>query len=376
MDFGLNEQQQMLKKAANDFLEKECPKTVVRELEEDEKGYSPELWRKMAELGWLGLVFPEDYDGMGGDFQDLVIILEEMGKALLPAPFLPTVVCGGLPILDIGSEEQKREFLPRIANGELILAFALTEPSASILPSGVTLKAVAQGDEYVLSGTKLFVTYAHIADYLLCAARTIDGNDEDGITLFLVDCKSKGLSYTLLKTIGSDKQCEVDFQNVKVTRKNILGEADKGWPVIKNILDQAAIAESALMLGGGEQVLEMTIAHATERIQFGQPIGSFQSIQHKCADMSIDVEGARYTTYLAASRLSKGLPYSLEASMAKAWTSDAYQRICCHGQQIHGGVGLITDHDVQLYFRRSRVSEQAFGDAVFHREEVAQKMGL
>lgn len=376
MDYGLNEQQQMLKTAASDFLEKECTTTLVRELEEDEKGYSPELWRKMAELGWLGLVFPEEYDGMEGDFQDLVVILEEMGKAILPAPFVSTVVCGGLTILDVGTKEQKREFLPKIADGEMILAFALTEPSATYRPSGVALKAKAQGEEYVLSGTKLFVPFAHIADYLLCAAKTGDGQGEDGITLFLVEGKSSGLNYTVLKTIGSDKQCEVNFQNVRVPQENILGEIDLGWPVIKRILDRAAIAESALMLGGGQKVLSMSVTHATERIQFGHPIGSFQVIQHKCADMLIDIEGSRYITYLAADKLSKGLPYTLEASMAKAWTSDAYQRICVHGQQIHGGVGLITDHDMQLYFRRAKLSEQAFGDSAFHREEMALKMGL
>lgn len=376
MDYGLNEQQQMLKTAASDFLEKECPTTLVRELEEDEKGYSPELWRKMAKLGWLGLVFPEEYDGMEGDFQDLVVILEEMGKAILPAPFISTVVCGGLTILDVGNEEQKKEFLPKIAKGEMILAFALTEPSATYQPSGVNLKAVAQGEEYVLNGTKLFIPFAHIADYLLCVARAEDGQDDDGITLFLVDGKSPGLNYTLLKTIGSDRQCEVAFQDVRVPRKNILGEVDRGWLVVKRVLDQAAVAESALMLGGGQQVLAMTITHSKDRIQFGHPIGSFQVIQHKCADMLIDIEGSRYITYLAAGRLSKGLPYELEASMAKAWTSDAYQRICVHGQQIHGGVGLMTDHDMQLYFRRAKLSDQAFGDSVFHREEMALKMGL
>jgi len=376
MDYALNEQQEMLKKTARDFLTNECPQTMVQDMETDEKGYSPDLWHKMAELGWMGLAFPEEYDGMDGDFMDLVILLEEMGKALLPAPYTSTVVCGGLSILKVGTEEQKREFLPKIAAGDRILAFALTEPSSSYQASGVNLKAVAQGEDYVLNGIKLFVPFAHIADYLLCAARTKEGsNGEDGITLFLVDCKSAGLNYTLLKSIGSDKQCEVEFKNVKVPQKNILGEVNKAWPVIKDLLDKAAMAECAVMLGGGQQVLDMTVEYAKDRVQFGQPIGSFQVIQHKCADMAIDMDGARYLTYLAATNLSKNLPYSVEASLAKAWVSDAYQRVCVDGQQIHGGVGLITDHAMQLYFRKAKVSEIFFGDATFHREAIAQKMG-
>ena len=375
MDYEYSEEQLILKKVARDFLEKECPSSLVREMEEDEKGYSPELWRKMAELGWMGIVFPEEYEGMGGDFLDLAILLEEMGRVLLPAPFLSTVVCGGLPILDIGSEVQKREFLPKIANGEMTLAFALTEPSASYHPSGVALRAMADGEDYILYGMKLFVPYAHIADYLLCVTRTSEGeNDEDGITLFLVDGKSPGLSYTLLKTIGSDKQCEVDFQGVRVPGKNILGEVDRGWSAIKRLLDQAAIAECAIMVGGGQQVLDISVSYSKERVQFRQPIGSFQVIQHKCADMSLDLEGARYITYLAAYKLSNGYPYSVEASVAKAWVSDAYRRICANGQQVHGGAGLITEHDMQLYFRRAKVAEFAFGDATFHQEAIAQKM--
>src|SRR4030042_4022177 len=204
MDYEYSEEQQILKKVARDFLEKECPKSLVREMEEDEKGYSPELWRKMAELGWMGLVFPEEYEGMGGDFLDLVILLEEMGRAILPAPFLSTVVCGGLPILENGTEEQKREFLPKIANGEMILAFAMPEYSASYDASGIHLRTIYEEENPVLFGMKLFVPDAHIADYLLCVARTSEGeNKEHGITLFLVDGKSPGLSYTLLRTIGS-----------------------------------------------------------------------------------------------------------------------------------------------------------------------------
>jgi len=376
LDYEYSEEQLMLKKGARDFLEKECPKSLVREMEEDEKGFSPELWRKMAELGWMGLIFPEEYDGMGGNFLDLVILLEEMGRALLPAPFLSTVVCGGLPILQFGTEEQKREFLPKISNGDMIISFAINEFSAHYDASGIHLRTIYEGENPVLFGMKLFVPDAHIADYLLCVARTDEEEDaEHGITLFLVDGKDPAINYELLNTIGSDKQCEVAFQGVGVPTNNILGEVNQGWPIVKTILDQAAIAECAVMIGGAQQVLDMSVTYGRERVQFGQPIGSFQVIQHKCADMSIDIEGARYMTYLAAHNLSKGFPYSVEASVAKACVSDAYRRVCIHGQQIHGGVGLTTEHDMQLYFRRAKVAEFSFGDATFHREAIAQKMG-
>lgn len=377
MDFALNEEQEMLRKMSRDFLENECPKSLVREMEEDEKGYSPELWKKMAELGWIGLVFPAEYGGEGLSFLDLTVLIEEIGRALVPAPYLSTVVYCGMAILAAGSDEQKREFLPKIAKGDLILTLALTEPSASWNANGVTVKAVPEGDDFVISGTKLFIPDAHVADYLLCVARTKDSdNEEDGITLFLVDAKSQGLSCTPLKTIASDRQFEVIFDKVKVPRKNMLGKPDQGWAIIKDILQKAALAQCALMVGGAQQVLEMTVNYAKERVQFGRPIGSFQAIQHKCADMATDVDGCRFITYQAAWKMHEGLPCDLEVSMAKAWVSEAYRRTCVEGHQIHGGIGFIKDHDMQLYYRRAKASELAFGDADYHRELVAQQIGL
>ncbi|UCC59701.1 MAG: acyl-CoA/acyl-ACP dehydrogenase [Dehalococcoidia bacterium] len=377
MDFALSEEQEMLRKMARDFLENECPKSLVREMEEDEKGYSPELWKKMADLGWMGLVLPAEYGGEGMAFLDLAILIEEMGRALVPAPYLSTVVYCGMPILAAGTEEQKKEYLPKIAKGELILSLALTEPSASWEPSGVETKAVADGDDFVINGTKLFISDAHIADYLLCVTRTKEGAaGEDDITLFLVDAKSKGINLTALKTIADDKQFEVVFDNVRVPKSNMLGELNGGWAVIKDMLPQATLAQCALMVGGAQQVLEMTVNYAKERVQFGKPIGSFQAIQHKCANMATDVDGCRFVTYEAAWKLSEGLPCSLEVSMAKAWVSEAYRRTCAEGHQIHGGIGFIKDHDMQLYYRRAKSSELIFGDADYHRELVAQQIGL
>ena len=377
MDFALNEEQEMLRKMSRDFLVNECPKSLVREMEVDEKGYSPGLWKKMAELGWMGLVLPEQYGGEGMSFLDLTVLLEELGRALVPGPYVSTVVYCALPILASGTEEQKKEFLPKIARGEMIVTLALTEPSATYEPAGIEVKAVADGDDFVISGTKLFISDAHVADYLLCVARTKDSaNKEEGITLFLVDAKSPGISLKPLKTIAEDKQFEVVFDKVRVPKKNMLGELDRGWDVIKDMLPSATLAQCALMMGGGQQVLEMTVEYAKERVQFGRPIGTFQAIQHKCADMAVDVDGSRFITYQAAWRLSEGLPCDLDVAMAKAWVSEAYRRVCVEGHQIHGGIGFIKDHDMQLYYRRAKSSELLFGDADYHRELVAQKIGL
>ena len=377
MDLGLSEEQEMLKTSARDFLAKECPKKLVRELDESEEGYSPELWQKMAALGWMGLVLPGEYDGSDGSFLDLVILLEEMGYNILPGPFFSTVVLGGLPILDAGNEEQKQKYLPGIASGEAIFTLALTEPSASYDAASIVTRAVTHNGEYVISGTKLFVPDAHIADYFLCVARSKEGtNAEDGITIFLVDARSPGVTCTLLKTLAHDKQCEIVLDSVSVPRENILGELDRGWPIVRNILQKATVAKCAEMVGGAQAALDMAVNYAKERVQFNQPIGSFQAIQHYCADMATDVEGSRFITYEAAWMLSEGLPATLEVSMAKAWTSEAYGRVTVLGQQIHGGIGFTMDHDMHLYYRRAKTGEIMFGDGNFHREIVARELGL
>ncbi|MBE0415872.1 MAG: acyl-CoA/acyl-ACP dehydrogenase [Dehalococcoidia bacterium] len=377
MDLGFTEEQEMLRTTARDFLEKECPKSLVKEMAEDEKGYTPELWRKMAELGWMGLAFPEEYGGMGMSFIDLAVLLEEMGRACLPGPFFSTVVLCGFTILEAGNEEQKREFLPKIANGDLILALALTEPSARYDPASIQIKAVPKGDDYLISGTKLFVENAHIADYIICVTRTKNGaSPEEGITIFLVDGGSAGISTTLLKTIAGDKQCEVIFDNVRVPKKNMLGELNKGWGVVEKLLEKATAALCAQMVGGAQAALDMSIAYAKERVQFGRPIGSFQAIQHYCANMVTDVDGSKYVTYEAAWKVSNGLPATMEVSMAKAWVSEAYRRVTLLGHQIHGSIGFCMDHDMPLYFKRAKAAEPTFGDADWHREVVAKQLGL
>ncbi len=377
MELGLTEEQEMLKTSARDFLEKECPKQLVRQLDESDKGYSPELWRKMAELGWMGLVFPEKYGGSGGSFLDLIVLLEAMGYNILPGPFLSTVVLGGLTILAAGSEEQKKEFLPKVANGETILTLALTEPSADYNAASIKTKATARNDGYVINGTKLFVPDANVADYILCVARTKETkNPEDGITIFLVDAKSPGVKCTLLKTLARDKQCEIIFDNVTVPKKNILGKPGQGWPIVEGAIQKATVAKCAEMVGGAQAALEMAVRYAKERVQFGRPIGSFQAIQHYCANMVTDVDGSRFITYKAAWEVSEGLPATMDVAIAKAWTSEAYGRVTLLAHQIFGAIGFTMDHDIHLYYRRAKAGEIMFGDGDFQRAIVASELEL
>ncbi len=377
MDLGLNEEQEMLKKSARDFLQKECSKRLVRQLDESDEGYSSELWRKMAGLGWMGLVFPEKYEGSGRNFLDLAILLEEMGYNIVPGPFFSTIVLGGLTILAAGSEEQRMEFLPKIARGELILSLALTETSASYDAASIETTATNRDGGYVIKGTKLFVLNANIADYILCVARTKQAkNSENGITLFLVDAKSSGVRCTLLRTLARDKQCEVVFDNVTVSENSIVGELDKGWPIIKGILHRATVAKCAEMAGGAQAALDMAVNYAKERVQFGRPIGSFQAIQHYCANMVTDVTGSRFITYKAAWKVSEGLPAAADVATAKAWTSEAYGRVALLAHQIFGAIGFTMDHDIHLYYRQAKAGEIIFGDANFQRAIVARELGF
>jgi len=377
MDFELTQSQKMLSKTARDFLERECPKALVREMETDDKGYSPQLERKMADLGWFGLVFPEEYGGSGGDFTDLLVLLEEMGRALLPSIFFPTVVLGGLPILEIGSEEQKQRFLPKIAEGKTNFTLALTEPDSGYSADSIRVNAVADKDGYVINGVKLFVPYAHVADFIMCVARTREKQvSHEGISLFIIDSKSSGITCNALETIAMDKQSEVVFSNVRVTGENMLGELHNGWAYVEELLQKATIALCAEMIGGAQKVLEMTVDYAKQRVQFARPIGSLQIIQSHCVDMLTLLEDSRLLTYEAGWMLSQGLACAKEVSMAKARASEAYQTITALGHEVHGGVGFAIEHDMNLYFRRAKSAETMFGDADFHRERVAEELGL
>jgi 3-oxocholest-4-en-26-oyl-CoA dehydrogenase beta subunit len=364
MDFSLNEQQVMLQTSAREFVKSEYSDKILKEMARDPRGYTPELWHKMADLGWMALSIPEAYGGIG-DFIDLLVVIQEMGRAGVISPFFSSVVLGASTISAVGKPEQKQKYLPAIAEGRTIVTLAVLEKSVEYTPQTVQLEATARGSGYVLNGRKLFVPDANSADYIIVAART-----GDGITLFVVDARSPGVTCNLLETFSPDKQSEVILQNVEVQREDILGELNQGWAGIEKVLEKAAIATSALMVGGMERVLDLTVTYAKDRNAFGHPIGAFQSIQHRCANMLVDLETSRFSTYQAAWMINEGLPASKEVAIAKYWSSQAYNRMTASAHQVHGGIGFTEDHVLHWYTKRAKAQEFAYGGGHFHLDRL------
>ena len=377
MDLDLSKEQKILKRSAQDFLKKECPPSLLRELKDDERGYPQKLWEQMVDLGWTGVMIPEKYGGIGGSYLDLCILLEAMGAVCCPGPFFSTVVLGGLTLLSAGNDEQKKMFLPQIADGDLIFALATTEPGIWYDLSRVNMSAALDKDDYVLNGTKLFVENGHIADFILCAARTdAKAGSSAGLTLFLIDAKSPGIKCSSPRTLGYDRQSEIIFKKVRVPKNNVIGEVGRAYEILESLQEQAAVAKCAELVGCIQTAFDMTVRYAKDRKQFGRPIGSFQAVQHHCANMVVDVDGSRFMTYRAAWKISEGLPAGTEAAMAKAWTSDASRRVTSMAHQIHGAISFPEEYDVHLFYRRAKAGEVAFGDAEYHLERVAQELGL
>jgi alkylation response protein AidB-like acyl-CoA dehydrogenase len=304
--------------------------------------------------------------------------MEEMGRAVMPGPFFATVLLGGAAIGEAGTPAQRRQWLPQIAAGTAKAALAWTEPNLRWDAAGIALPAREAGSGFALSGTKLFVGDAHLADILVVAARTRDGSTmEDGISLFLVPKDTPGLAVTALPTIDETRKlCEVRLANAGVPAAALLGVKHGGWAPLSRVITRATVALSAEMCGGAQQVLDMTVAYAKIRVAFGKPIGSYQGVKHQAADMLVAIENAKSLTYYAAWAVDQGLDEApLAVSMAKAAASDMYRKVAGTGIQLHGGIGMTWEHDLQLYFKRAKASEVAFGDATWHRDRVARLMG-
>jgi len=377
MDFNFSEQQTMIRNGARRFLANECPKTRVKELEQDEKGYDPQVWRAMAGMGWMGLVFPEEYGGAGADFMDLVVLMEEMGRNILPGPFFSTVALCALPILECGSAAQKAEHLPPIAAGERIWSLAVTEVSGSYKASEVRATAKLEGGGYVLNGEKLFVPCANVADFfLVVAGRGEDKARAKGLTCFIVDARAPGLEIEDIPTLTGEKMGKLVLKDVRVSKEAVLGREGKGWDVVESALRKGTILKCAEISGACEAVVDMATNYAKERVQFEKPIGSFQVIQHKLVDMFIDMEGLQFLVYQAAWLMNEGAPCDLQIAMAKAKANEVYRGIALSGVKIHGAIGFTMDHDIGLYYRRVPGAEVALGDADFQLERIAASIGL
>ena len=376
MNFAFSDEQEQLRDAIRKFLEAKSPSTEVRRLMATTEGYDQAVWDQMAqELGLQSLHIPEEYGGQGFTFIELGIVLEEMGRVLLCAPFFATVVLAADAIMNAGTPEQQGELLPGIASGETIATLAFTEPNGKWDAAGITMEASGSGDSYTLDGTKMFVIDGHTANLIVVAARLAGTSGEDGISFFTVAADAAGLTRTPLATMDQTrKQARLDFAGVAATP---LGEPGAGWPALSKTLDQAAAGIANEMVGGAQKVLEMSVEYAKVRVQFGRPIGSFQAIKHKCADMLLEVESGKSAAYYAAwaaAEDNEELP--VVASLAKAYCSDAYFHASAENIQIHGGIGFTWEHDAHLYFKRAKSSEILLGDATYHRELIAQRIGI
>ena len=379
MDIGFSEEQELLRESARRFLESECTTRFVRQRMAEPEAVTAEFWQKLAAQGWLGIIYPEQESGSGLGLVDLVVLMEEMGRAVMPGPFLSTVLLGGAAIAEAGSPAQRRQWLPQIISGRAKAALAWTEPNLHWDAAGIGLAAHETAAGFTLSGNKLFVADAHLADVIVIAARTRDGSTmEDGVSLFLAPKGTTGLTITVLPTIDETRKlCEVRLDNVSLPANALFGEIHQGWAPLSRVIARATAALAAEMCGGAQQVLDMTVAYAKIRIAFGKPIGSYQGVKHQAADMLVALENARSLTYHAAWALDQNLDEApLAVSMAKAAASDMYRKVAGTGIQLHGGIGMTWEHDLQLYFKRAKASEVAFGDATWHRERVAQLMSI
>jgi len=363
MDFGLNEDQETLAKYARDFLTNECPMSFVRKMMDDDTAHDPAFYSHMAELGWMGIAIPEEFGGGGMTYVDLGVLLEEMGRAIVPGPFFASACLAAPLVLEAGSDEQKRSIAGGIASGERIATVAYTEGSGRLDEDGIQMSATEDG---TLNGSKQFVLDAHVADTLLVAART-----PGGVSLFVVDATAAGVAVTQQQTMDTTRRwCEVVFDGVK---GEPLGQPGQGWAPLERSLQKSIGMLSAECVGGAQKVLDMSVDYARERIQFGRPIGSFQAVKHKCAEMLVDVELARSAMYYAAWAASdEPNELALAASIAKAHCGEAFTRVASGGIHVHGGIGFTWEHDLHLYFKRAKVNEVFLGDPTYHRELVAR----
>lgn len=380
MDMGLSEIQQMLKNSAREFLAQESPLTLAREMENDAQGFPDDLWRQVASLGWTGIPFPEQYGGTGGSFLDLAVLIEEMGRALLPAPYFATVVLGGLTVLDAGSDDQKGYLLPGVCTGDVRLTLALTEPSATTEAWGIETTAAPSADGYILNGVKLFVPDAHAADIIIVAARTAEpagDNPEDGVTLLFVPSDAPGVTVAQIATIGNERLCEVQLDGVAVPQEAALGAVGRGWPVIERALARATAAHCVQMVGGAEAVLDMTLDYVKQRTQFGRPVGSFQAVKHHLAEARLQIHFAAPAVAYAAHALAGHLEDASRSASTAKWLAGRAAAVAGRAAlQCHGAIGYTVEADLHLFLKRSWALARTWGDDDHHADRVAAALGL
>ena len=377
MDFDFTSDQVMLRNSVREYLSEKAPTTFVRKMFDEPTGFSKPMWKEMAGLGWLGLTFPEENDGLGLGMLELAAVLEEMGRAVFPGPYFASVLLAGEALKRAGDKAQKDKYLGGIASGQVVASMGLLEEALNWGPEGVQLRAEPGGGGFVLNGVKRFVPFAEAADVVLVPARTAANDDPGkGISLFLVDTKAKGVGVSPMTNIDlTSKQSELRLNNVMVPEEAVVGDIDGAWPVVQDVLQRAAVGASAEMLGCARKSMEMSVEYAKVREAFGQPIGTFQAIKHKTADMLVDVEQSHSAVYYAAWAQDANAPdAALAASVAKAFVGDAARKVCGEAIQVHGGIGFTWEFDLHLWFKRAKYYEPMFGDVEYHREQALRHL--
>ena len=379
MDFAFSQEQQELRAMARAFLAEHSGSEQIRSAMESDLGHDPQVWKQIAtELGWPAVIVPEAYGGLGLSYVELIVLLEEMGQSLLCAPFFSSICLAANALLVAGNDDQKARWLPGIAEGETIATLAVSEASGRWDAAGIETRFRRDADGFRLAGAKRFVVDGHCADLVVVAARAEGSEGEDGVSLFALPTDASGVKRRALPTMDRTRRlAQLELDDVRVPADALLGPEGGGWPALRKTLDLGAIALAAEQVGGAQRCLDLAVDYAKERVQFGRPIGSFQSIKHKCADMMVAVESARSASYYGGCVASEDTDeLSVVASLAKATCSDAFFQCAAECIQVHGGVGFTWEYDVHLYFKRAKSSESLLGDPSFHRELVAQKIGL
>jgi alkylation response protein AidB-like acyl-CoA dehydrogenase len=369
MDLDFSEEQEMLREMVRGVCNDYAPMEVVRAMEDDPTGYPSDFWKQLGELGLLGVLLPEAYGGSGQSMLEAAIVYEEFGRALSPSPHFVSSVLSAGALMQAGSDEQRSTWLPRIASGEAILTPAWLEPKGGYGPAGVRLRAVAEGDEYRLTGTKRHVLFASSANRLVVPVRTGDGTEE--IDLLLVDPAAPGIQMTQQLSLASDTQYKVSFDDVRVPRSNRIGTAHSGWETWGRVMHDGIVLLAAQAMGGAERALELTVQYAQDRKQFDKPLGAFQAIAHYLADAATHVDGGKTLVYEAAWARSKGKPIDRLAPMAKLFACQTYRDLTAMALQVYGGVGFTIEYDIQLYFRRAKQLQLSWWDSRYLEERIA-----
>jgi len=377
MDFELTSEHLMLKESAASFIKKDHSFDRIRELKNDPLGFSKDLWKKMADLGWMGFIFPEEYGGLELDYGYVMVLLEELGKGLLPEPWISSVLLGGNLILSGGTDSQKKEILPKIISGDLFVTAAYLEDNGRYDLNYCSTSATKKDGKFSISGKKIFVLDGCSADKIIVSVRTSGStSDNDGITLLLIPKNANGITKTPIKTMDGRKTCMLELKDVSASEDDIIGNPDDGYSLLSDAVDKAAAGLCAEMIGGMNTSIDLTVSYLSEREQFGKAIGTFQSLQHKAADMLIQKELATSALYYAIASIdsnSKDTPSAI--SIAKAKCSSAFMEITKIAIQLFGAYGFTNESDISLFIKRAKVCEILFGDVNYYLDRLASLKG-